>query len=355
VENEIAALCEQALPTEAFCRAAGERIARVLAFDGSCWHTNDPATLLITSHLTERLPDRFEVLARNEYTTDDVNHFATLATSRRPAGTLRGATRNRPESSARYRDLLSPNGLDGELRAALVAGRSCWGGLILVRQAGRPAFSGEDADFLGRLSRPLARGLRTAILTSAATGVRGPDAPGLILVDDRGEAHAMSESALPWLRQLGSDGGGLPPAVLATAAAARHAAPGQAPVRSRVRTQEGDWAVLHGSRVASAPGRATVIIESAAPADIMPMLLGAYGLTAREREVAELVMRGRSTAQVAAALFIAPYTVQDHLKAIFEKVGVRSRRDLMGHVFFEHYLPRIANHVAPAPNGALWD
>ena len=64
-------------------------------------------------------------------------------------------------------------------------------------------------------------------------------------------------------------------------------------------------------------------------------------------------IRGHSTAQVSAALFIAPYTVQDHLKSIFEKVGVHSRKELMGRVFFEHFLPRITDRVAPAANGML--
>jgi DNA-binding CsgD family transcriptional regulator len=341
-ETEIVRLAEQAHEKDDFCRAAGERIARVVDFDGSCWHTNDPATQLITSHLTERLPDRFEVLARNEYATEDVNHFTALATSRRRAKTLRGATRNRPDTSPRYRELLAPNGIDAELRAALVAGRSLWGGLILVRHAGRPDFTGEEAEFLARLTRPLAHGLRTAILASAAQRQAGPQAPGLLVIDDRGEIHALSETAVPWLEELADSRTGPPPAVLATAAAARQAPPGQAPVRSRVRTAAGRWAVLHGSRVADRPDRSTVIVEPAAPVDIAPLLLGAYGLTDREREVAELAMRGRSTGDIAARLFITPYTVQDHLKAIFDKVGVHSRRQLMAHVFFEHYLPRIA-------------
>jgi hypothetical protein len=34
--------------------------------------------------------------------------------------------------------------------------------------------------------------------------------------------------------------------------------------------------------------------------------------------------------------------VEDHLKAIFEKVGVRSRRELVGQLFAEHYQPHIA-------------
>jgi DNA-binding NarL/FixJ family response regulator len=64
-------------------------------------------------------------------------------------------------------------------------------------------------------------------------------------------------------------------------------------------------------------------------------------------------MRGQSTAQVSATVFIAPYTVQDHLKAICEKVGVHSRKDLIGRVFFEHFLPRITDHATPAANGIL--
>lgn len=352
-EAEIVRLTEQALDRETFCRAAGERLASVMHFDGSCWQTNDPATLLITGHLTERLPDKFELVARNEYEDDDVNHFAELAVGRRQARTLRGATRNRPDSSPRYRGLLKPNGIDAELRTALVAGRSCWGGLILVRQAGRPDFSGEESEFLHRLSRPLAAGMRRAILVSAAQRHRGQEAPGLVVVDHQGEIHMQSDTAGPWLEDLGAARDGLPPAVLAVAAAAREASPNHAGVRSRVMTLSGDWAVLHGSRMANVPRRTTVIIEPAAPMDVAPLLLGAYGLTAREREVAELVMRGRSTADVCEALFITPYTMQDHLKSIFEKVGVRNRAGLMGHVFFEHYMPRIAEHATPSANGSF--
>jgi len=78
-----------------------------------------------------------------------------------------------------------------------------------------------------------------------------------------------------------------------------------------------------------------------------------YGPTAREREVAELALHGHPTGQISAALCIAPYTVQDHREAIFEKAGVRSRRDLMARVFFEHFLSRITSDTPPAANGML--
>lgn len=70
------------------------------------------------------------------------------------------------------------------------------------------------------------------------------------------------------------------------------------------------------------------------------MLALAYGLSERERQVTGLCIQGRSTKEIARALAVSPYTVQDHLKAIFGKTGVRTRGELVGQVFLEHYVPR---------------
>jgi DNA-binding CsgD family transcriptional regulator len=59
------------------------------------------------------------------------------------------------------------------------------------------------------------------------------------------------------------------------------------------------------------------------------LILSSYGLSPGERAIVELALAGRSTKQMAAELVISPHTVQDRLKGVFEKVGVRSRRDLV--------------------------
>jgi DNA-binding NarL/FixJ family response regulator len=54
---------------------------------------------------------------------------------------------------------------------------------------------------------------------------------------------------------------------------------------------------------------------------------GLGSLTAREREVLNLLARGRSNADIAQELFITNKTVKNHLSRIYEKIGVHSRAE----------------------------
>jgi DNA-binding CsgD family transcriptional regulator len=95
---------------------------------------------------------------------------------------------------------------------------------------------------------------------------------------------------------------------------------------------------VHGAPLLSeGTRRVAVIIERGDPDRLAPLLMAAYGLTDREKDVTHLVLQGETTTGIAGRLFISPQTVQQHLKAIFDKTGVRSRRELTGQVFFAHY------------------
>jgi len=70
------------------------------------------------------------------------------------------------------------------------------------------------------------------------------------------------------------------------------------------------------------------VIDAARAGWVLPLAVSACRLTGREQEVVRCVLNGLDTRSVAASLHIAEYTVQDHLKSVFDKVGVRSRREL---------------------------
>ena len=127
--------------------------------------------------------------------------------------------------------------------------------------------------------------------------------------------------------------------------------------RVRIRTLSGRWLVAHAMRLSGpeSESRIGIILEPAGSAEVVPLALLAYGLTQREAEVAQSVLRGNSTAEIADSLCISALTVQQHLKGIFTKTGVSSRRELSAKVLYEQYVPRIVSGATPSLAGGFVD
>ena len=85
-----------------------------------------------------------------------------------------------------------------------------------------------------------------------------------------------------------------------------------------------------------------IVIGPAKPEEVAWLNVAAYGLSPREEEVVGLVVRGFTNRQISRTLFISEHTVQRHLSNIFEKVGVRSRKNLLKRLYFENLLPSMA-------------
>ncbi len=351
--DRIARLAWRHLDLVSFWRESAEAIASAVPYYWTpCWYTLDPASLLITSHFNEDITEMPSEWLAQEYYEDDVNNLAAVARSARGISTLHEATSGDPTSSPRWHANMALGG-DQEMIAALrTQAGDVWGALGLYRDQGQPLFDATELAFIQAVAPDLAEGARRALLAGEAVDPEGPRAPGLIVLSGNWEVESTTPGVEHWLAELPDgdwDAGKLPSSVLAVAGRALRTAehpdePGQVAV-SRVLSRSGTWVVLHGaSLVAGGARRVAVIVEPAHPARIAPLLMSAYGLTEREQQVTRLVLQGSSTAEIAARLVVSAYTVQQHLKSVFAKTGVRSRRDLVGKVFFSYYEPRVRDN-----------
>ena len=352
-----------------------ERIRRAFPVDAACWHGIDPETKLMTTAnpvelltrgflTTETEPAAGQAVIASEYLRDDVNQLAQLATRRTPVGILSASTRGQPERSARYREFLEPIGTPHEMRVAMVTRGRAWGCVILHRTKESGDFTASDARTMARLSRPIAEALRNSYRFDAARRFNEQRAPGLLRLDADNEVELVTPPATTLLAPLLRDDPierSVPVPVVTLASEVRRLGlAGRVAAPLHVPTSEG-WLTLHGSLPeGSAGGRVAVVVQRAGEEYAVPLRLEAFGLTTRERELAGLVARGLDTNEIAERLVISPWTVQDHLKAIFAKTDTRSRKELLSRVFFSDQLPGIVaqdplnagGHLQPSGQGS---
>ncbi len=345
VYDRITLLAHSGLDSDAVRFEAVAELRRAVPFEAWCAPTADPATKLVGRAVGAGFPPgdasrAFEI----EYQEADFNKLEVLAAGTGRAAGLALSTRDDLERSARWRDVFRPIGLGDELRSALMSGGHCWGYLALHRErAGRP-FSPSEVALVARVSPLIADGLREALLANDPKPAGSAEGPALVVLDPGFAIDSMTPAGGRWLKEADNSartlGGQLPDVVYAVVARLRASPEGQqnppAP-RVRFRTRSGHWAVVASQRLTaqSGPEKVAVTFGPAKAEDLAPLIARAYHLTRRERELAGLVLRGLSTAELAESMHISMTTVQDHAQAVFGKVGVRSRRELCALVFGE--------------------
>jgi DNA-binding CsgD family transcriptional regulator len=353
--DELVLRVQRADDTAAVFAEASTRLRRLVPFDAAVWLSTDPDTGLPTAPTRVEgfdlgHPDACSEFWRRELLLEDVNLYRDVARARVPVAALRATARD-PRASGRYRRFLRPHGFDDELRAMLRVGGSPWGSITLLRREGQAAFTHTETRLVASLSAPLGEALRVRARPAESLGVVRHDRPGLLLFDRAGALVSANEQARAWLAELPpglvlpSDlGVAVPMWMLATVfrALAVAWARGDGTARARVRTRRGLWLVCHASCLRGPDGSLgtiAVVIEPAKAAEIAPIIVQAYELTDREQQITRLIARGAATGDIAEELFLSAHTVRDHVKAIFQKVGVSSRGELVAKLFAEHYEP----------------
>lgn len=356
---EVVATAGLDLPT--FLSEIDESINRFLRPIATCIATIDPTTSLLTS--TYKFGDLYGRDDHDlewgliEYGGVEPTSFLDVAATPSKALGMHITTGGDLARSPRMGDFIEPYyGYGDELRLiATVEGR-VWGALAFFRDPDDDPFDEADVEFASTLSSVMANGFRSGLLSRVATQPhRHVDhGPAVIIVDATDKMSQISVGAEERLRQVMLSDHCSDPigTIAALVASARRFAQGTSSVlpRGRLRLHDGSWVVLQASPMAArdgVTGDVVITIEDARPPEIIPLVVEAFGLTARERDVTQLVLQGVETKDIAATLHLSAYTVQDHLKSIFTKAGVRSRRELMGKVFFDQYQPRFGQELGP--------
>ncbi len=328
--RNIAALAASGLGVGELHAEAIRLIDREVPNEVACWATIDPETLVISTMISgdSRIPPEYEpLLAEAEYSpTAEPNRFAALARRRSSVARLSDLSASDRRRSTRLNQVWRPLGLDQELRVIFSVDGACWGAAGMVRVG--QDFSERELEFLTAVAPALASATRVAV-RSEAHGWRDGARPAIVIIGPAGELRALTPAAEEWQDRINEIAPGRFRLMMQVmAGGARSTSSGG--FRARLRDARGQWAILRASPLIGAETKdIAVAIEPASGDQLVGLLLEAYDLSARERDVCREVIAGHATVEISARLFISTHTVQDHLKSIFVKVGVRSRGELV--------------------------
>jgi DNA-binding CsgD family transcriptional regulator len=301
------------------------RMRRIVPYDAAGWMTLDPDSLLAGGTLeTNKSPALVRAMWRNELLHPDVNTLSQLARRRVPVAAFSELDAATAAESRRAQVILLGAGIGDELRVMLRPDGVVWGHFSIYRESGSRDFSPAERRFVADIANDVALGLRRSLARPPAPD-SGMLAHGVVTLGPDGRIVAQTADAARIMVLMPGDAAAT---LYAVAIAARE----RADARTRVRLTDGRWVVLYAAPMIGAGDASDEIAVTLVPpsqTELASLLLRLHGLTKRERQVAGLVMRGLRTDEMAARLHISRFTVRDHVKAIYAKVGARSRAELM--------------------------
>jgi DNA-binding CsgD family transcriptional regulator len=328
-------LAGSSLGSESIQREAIAELQHVIGFDRWCLPLADPDTLIALGGSADHdygpaVPHVLEL----EYSGDDVAAMDVLARRARPAGSLSAETGGDLARSPRWDQVLRTVGIGDEAVVACRDAYGCWGWIKAYRDGGDRRFAEQDIDLLAQVAPGIGTALRRGIMRERGGGAAVPSAPGVLVLDSDLRPVTWTAGARAWMDAMPGASvyaafGMLPGMVYPAATRSRSGAAAVA-ARALERAVDGRWVMVEAASLeGGGDGRIAVTLRAATPGETFSRLCRIYGLSQREREVVAALLAGVDTRAVTARLYISRHTVQDHLKSVFEKMGVRSRRELL--------------------------
>ncbi len=379
VAERIRRACAIARPPEDVLERVAELVRPVLRQAGAGWMLLDPVTVIPTGGHMEGCAEELHLaLMDQEHRGRDLNLMRDLAATDTAASTLSGLTGGDLARCRRWREVYRTHGYGDEIRGVFASAGTVWAGYTAARHATDEPFGRAETELMAGIAPHVAAAVRHGLVLRHL-GMPGPpdivdqnhDAgpAGVVVLGPGGRVVAASATAQSLLDDLAGGHGRPAPgyAVHEVAARARalaghppvsHAqsghplpdhsgsaagAPGPGPASglgsgtaappavALAQTRGGAWRVLRAACL-DGPGRreeVAVVIEPAPAERLHRTVMDLHGLTPREREIALALLGGADTALIARQLWISADTVRGHLKAVFGKVGVRSRPELL--------------------------
>jgi DNA-binding CsgD family transcriptional regulator len=315
---------------EPFADEVMAAVGTVVGFDGWCLLGLDPVSGARSFMFCRDGVGDPKRLAHNEWAEHDVNRYVELAEAQVPVGVL-SATVPQQGSSPRLQEILLPDGMTSELRVVLTGHGRTWGALCLFRAHRSDAFDDADIASVLDLLGPLAESLRRYPVRAAEPTLDLTDpGPGVLLLGPDDTIVSSTPACRAWLSEAVAGGfdEDRPERIHRAVYEVARLARAGGPAISRIRTARGFWLAITGSRL-DASDDVAVVVQRATAHQLVPALAEWHGLTPRERDVLGCVLDGLPTKLIARRLELSPYTVNDHLTAIYRKVDVRGRDELM--------------------------
>lgn len=331
-------ICRSAVDERTLRRRVVEELHRSVGFDSYAWLLTDPATSVGASPLADvawiqDLPRQIDLKYRTR-----VNRWTDLDDT--AVALLDEVTGGDLAQSLVWRELLVRHGVRDAASVVFKDRFGCWAFLELWRTGTAP-FRASEAAILAEIVEPLTLALRrclgNAFVTTSPRDLPHVG-PVVLLLSPQLQVRGQTPETTDTLRLLvppAQDHDPIPASAYNVAAQLRAVEEGidRNPPSARVHLHQGVWVTVRAARI-DGPGSSpehdiAVTIEESSPPERVDLFARVFGLTAREHELLDHLIAGRTTRELARCMWLSENTVQDHLKSIFVKTSSRSRHMLL--------------------------